>query len=80
MKLFPLAVLLVLQYIGISITVTAYPHLYFPGIRIVGILASLVVDVTGYILWRSLVRPQFSVLRDLPQPPVCLKVSSISAC
>lgn len=74
MKLFPLAVLLVLQYICLSITVTVYPAVYFPGIRIAGLAASLLLDVAGYILWRSLIRPQFSVLRDLPQPPVRLAI------
>lgn len=71
MKVAPLGILLVLQYICLSITVSLYhPHIYFPGVRIVGLLVLLVVDVVGYVLWRSLVRPQFSVLRDLPQPPV----------
>ncbi|ETN39688.1 uncharacterized protein HMPREF1541_05914 [Cyphellophora europaea CBS 101466] len=65
----PLGSLLVLQYVALSITIAVYhPHVYFPGIRIVALLALLVTDVLGYILWRSLIRPQFSVLRDLPQP------------
>lgn len=73
MKLIPLGLLLVLQYICLSITVTVYhSHVYFPGIRIVGLLALLILDVFGYVLWRTLVRPQFSVLRDLPQPSVSL--------
>jgi hypothetical protein len=70
MKVFPLVALLVLQYTALSITVATYPHIYFPAIRLVGLVTLLVLDVAGYILWRSLVRPQFSVLRDLPQPPV----------
>ena len=71
MKVLPLAVLLVLQYVCLSITTTVYhSYVYFPGVRIVGLLVLLIVDIVGYVLWRSLIRPQFSVLRDLPQPPV----------
>lgn len=69
--LIPLGVLLVFQYFTSAVLVSTYPEeLYFPGVRIVGLCVYLILDVTGYVFWRSFIRPQFSVLRDLPQPQV----------
>jgi hypothetical protein len=30
----------------------------------------LLTNATLYVFWRCLIRPRFSILRDLPQPPV----------
>lgn len=70
--LLPLALGLIGQYFTIAILVSTYPEqLYFPGVRIAALVLFLLLDVSAYVLWRSLIRPQFSVLRDLPQPTVC---------
>lgn len=36
-------------------------------------------DIAIYILWRCLIRPRFSILRDLPQPSVRPKAFVINA-
>jgi hypothetical protein len=70
--LVPLGLLLAVQYFGFAILVSTYKEkLYFPGVRIVALHVFLLFDVAGYILWRALIRPHFSALRDLPKPPVC---------
>lgn len=68
--LVPLGVLLTLQHFAFGLLVSTYPNLYFPGVRVLALVTFCFLDFTCYVLWRSLVRPLFSVLRDLPQPPV----------
>ena len=42
--------------------------------KVILVAANILFDVVLYIIWRCLIRPRFSVLRDLPQPPVRNKV------
>lgn len=62
---------LILQYLftahGFSFLRAGVPSV----IERAGIITVIIVaNALVYVLWRCLIRPRFSILRDLPQPPV----------
>jgi hypothetical protein len=64
-------VLNILQCLLISNHLNLYLHMVNTMIgKMIVVAVALLTNATLYVFWRCLIRPRFSILRDLPQPPV----------